>query len=108
MVDFQKNIAQFDEQNVTIVCASVDKIEDAIKTRDNHKLTFPVAYELEGEHLSELTGAFYDKDRRWSQGTGFLIDPDGKVAQAVYSTGPNGRYTAAEILKLIGYKTGKK
>ena len=51
--------------------------------------------------LGALTGAFWEDKRRCLQATGFIIKADGTVAQALYSTGPIGRYTAAEALKIL-------
>ena len=80
---------------------SVDAEVEARKTIATHALTFPVAYGADGTALGALTGAFWEDQRRCLQATGFILKGDGTVAQALYSTGPIGRYTAAEALKIL-------
>jgi peroxiredoxin len=84
-----------------LVAVSVDAEPEARKTVAEHALTFPVAYGAEGPTLGALTGAFWEEKRRCLQVTGFILKADGTVAQALYSTGPIGRYTAAEALKIL-------
>ena len=86
-----------------VIAASVDTIEDAQKTVDRHKLTFPVAHGLSAREFSQRTGAFFDDAKGFLEATGFLLRPDGVVATAVYSTGAIGRLTAADTLGMIDY-----
>ena len=39
--------------------------------------------------------------------TGFILKPDGVVASAVYSTGPIGRFTAADALAVVNFLSKK-
>jgi peroxiredoxin len=103
LVDFQSRISDFNQRNVKLLAASVDQIEDAEKTIERHKLSFPVAYGLSAREFSERTGAFFDGEKAYLQATGFLIAPDGNVALAVYSSGAIGRLTAADTLGMIDY-----
>ncbi len=80
---------------------SVDAEPEARKTAAEHALTFPLAYGVDGPQLGSLTGAYWEDKRRCLQATGFILKADGTVAQALYSTGPIGRYTAAEALKIL-------
>ncbi len=83
------------------MAVSVDTEVEAQKTIAEHALTYPVAYGASAQELGVLTGAFWEDKRRCLQATGFIIKADGTVAQALYSTGPIGRYTAAEALKIL-------
>jgi peroxiredoxin len=107
LADFQKNIEEFNKKEIKIIAGSIDSIEDAKKTIDNHKLTYPVAYGIDAVKFSKLTGAFYSKEKGYLQGTGFILNPEGNLAGAVYSTNPIGRYTASECLSMIGFMSGK-
>lgn len=107
MVDFQKSIEEFEKRGIKIIACSIDSIEDARKTSDNHNLTFPVAYGIDAVKFSDLTGAFYNKEKGYLHGAGFILNPEGKVAGAVYSTNPIGRYTAKECLSMIDFLSGK-
>lgn len=86
-----------------LIAASVDKIEDAQKTVERHKLIFRVAYGLSASAFSHRTGAFFDEEKGYLQATGFVIAPEGTIATAVYSTGAIGRLTAADTLGMIDY-----
>lgn len=85
------------------MAASIDPVDKAKETVEKYKLTFDLACQLNVKKLSEKTGAFYDEKNGFAQGAGFIIDPEGKVADAVYSTGPIGRYTASECLGMIDF-----
>ena len=80
---------------------SADTEAEAQKTIAEHVLTYPVAYGADAAQLGALTGAFWEDKRQCLQATGFIIKADGAVAHALYSTGPIGRYTAAEALKIL-------
>ena len=103
MVDFQKSIEQFHKNSIEIIGASIDPIEEAQKTVQKCELQFPLGYNLKAENFCRQTGAFYDLDRGYLQGAGFIVRPNGIVANAVYATGPIGRYTASECLGMIDY-----
>lgn len=83
------------------MAVSVDTQAEARKTIVEHGLTFPVAYAADGQKLGALTGAFWEDKRQCLQATGFIVKADGTLAHALYSTGPIGRYTAAEALKML-------
>lgn len=96
-------MADFDALGTTIIAASVDSLENARKTISRHEITFPVAYGLDPAAVGNMTGAFWDPEKGYLHATGFMIRPDGKLAGAVYSTGPVGRYRAEDTLGLIQY-----
>lgn len=108
MADFEKNIGEFTKRTVTVVGLSVDPLEEARKTVERGRLTFPIGYGVDGPAFASQTGAFYDATRGYLQATGFLLEPGGVVAQAVYSTGPVGRYVAADVIGLIDYLSKKR
>ena len=103
MADFQKNLVKFKEREVLIVAASVDQLVDAQKTVAEHGLGFAVGYGLDAQEIASRYGAFFEGEKKFLHATGFLIKPDGRVCNAVYSTGPIGRLTAADSLRLIDY-----
>jgi peroxiredoxin len=101
LADFQSRLSDFGKLDCRLAAVSVDAEVDARKTMTEHALTFPLAYGADGPQLGALTGAFWEDRRRCLQATGFILKGDGTVAQALYSTGPIGRYTAAEALKIL-------
>jgi len=108
LLDFQKNMAELSNMDVTVVAACSDSKEDAMKTVEKYNITFRVGYGLNAEEVSALTGAFYDREAGYLHTTGFVLAPDGKIANAVYSTGPVGRLVAPDVLALIKYLREKK
>jgi hypothetical protein len=74
---------------------------------EREKLTFPVAYGIDARAFAAKTGAFFDDVRGYVHATGFILRPDGKVDEAVYSTGSIGRFTSEDTLFMIDYRTKK-
>jgi peroxiredoxin len=101
LLDFQRNIEEFEKNNIKVVAASADTLEDAIKTVEKYKLTFKVGYGLNPEDISAITGAFYNKEKEYIHATGFIINQDGKIENAVYSSRSLGRLVAKDCLAFI-------
>ena len=99
---------EFRKRDVTVVAASVDTLEDARKIVETEKLIFSVGYGMEARRVSAVTGAFFEREQGYLHSTGFLIKPDGSVANAVYSTGSIGRLTAEDSLRVIDALSGRK
>ncbi len=110
MADFQNKIVEFDQRSVALVAATADSLENGKKTVEQVQLTYPLAYGLDAREFSAKTGAFFDEEKNCLQSTGFILDHDGKVTHAVYSTGPGpmSRYVAADCLDLVDYLTKLK
>lgn len=101
MADFESKAAELRAAGIRIAAASVDTGDNARKIAEELRLSYSVGYGLTAEEVSAATGAFYDADKKYLHATGFILKPDGMVAGAVYSTGPIGRYTAADVLALV-------
>lgn len=84
---------------------NVDKSEEMVRESE---FGFPVGCNLDPIEISKATGAFYDSEGGYLHASGFIIDPDGKVANAVYSTGPIGRLAAKDCLGWISFKMSNK
>jgi peroxiredoxin len=94
--------------DVRLLAASADSIEETTKTVKDHQLTFPVAYGLDVEEVSSVTGAFYDEEEKFIHATGFLVNREGTIIVASYSTGAIGRLTPQDCLTLITYLQAKQ
>ena len=105
--DFQRHLEQFGEVNAKVVALSVDAKADAEQTVNRHHLTFPVAYGLDAQAIAAEVGNYLsdgsDGKPTYSQATGFVLSPDGKVVVALYSSSAIGRLNAADTLGLIKY-----
>lgn len=76
---------------------------------DKFGITFPVAHSMDGERTAAAIGSFYDQKGKFIQPVGFILRPDNTIEVACYSTGPVGRFVAADVLNLIKfYKSQKK
>ncbi len=102
MLDFQKNIKDFERRNIQVIAASADTWDEALGTVERYKLTFRIGYGLNPREISALTGAFYNEKERYLHATGFIVGPDGKIEDAVYSSRSIGRLVAKDCLEFIG------
>ena len=83
-------------------------MEKAKETAEKAKVTFPVGYGLDPEKISAITGAYYEKERRFLHATNFLIRPDKTIEVACYSSGPIGRFVANDVLRLVRFYKSRK
>lgn len=104
MVDFQGRTEDFEKLNIQIIIASADSLEYANKMKDKVIVTFKIGWGLNAQEVSTKTGAFFDDKKNYIHATGFIINPEGKIVVASYSTGAIGRLTAADTLALILYR----
>jgi peroxiredoxin len=100
-------LKEFESEQVKIIGGSVDPVEKARETVEKNGVTYPVAYGMNAEDVSKLTGAYYDKDRKYIHATGFLVRPDNTIEVACYSTGPIGRFVAQDVLGLVKFYKSK-
>ncbi len=107
LVDYQNSLEFYNKKGVSIYTGSTDSLEDNKKLAEKHGITYPVAYGLDAEMISEITGAYYDLKGKFIQPTGFIIRPNNRLELAVYSSGPVGRLMAKNALNQIKYSMKK-
>ena len=99
----------FDAEQIKIMAGSVDPVEKTKEFLDQLGVTFPVAHSLDIATIAELTGAFYEEERRIIHPTDILVRPDKRIAVAAYSSGAVGRFVARDVLRLVKiYKSREK
>ena len=108
LADFQSSIKGFESEQVKLIAGSVDPMDKARETAEKSGITYPVAYGMDVEEISEITGAFYDNERKYLHATGYLIRPDNTIEVACYSTGPIGRFVPKDTLMLVKYYKSRK
>jgi peroxiredoxin len=101
LADYQQSLDQFSAHDAHLLALSVDSREDTRTLVDEQALSFPVGWGVDARVFSRHTGAFYHREKGFLHATGFLLDSDGQVLVAVYSSGPIGRLVAADCLGLI-------
>ena len=107
MADFQSRLSDYETRHIKIIAISADSLVNATKTVEKLRLTYPVGYGLDAHAFASMTGAFFDEANGFTHATGFILRPDNRIDEAVYSTGPIGRITAADALSMIDYRSKK-
>ena len=92
---------QFKQENVDILALSVDFLDKAKSMGGQVKATFPIAYGLEVPRDADKVGAYWEDRRKIIHATNFIIDPERRVTQACFATGPIGRIVAENALRSI-------
>jgi peroxiredoxin len=109
LVDFATHAGPFIDADIAVVAASVDSIEETAKLKEGLRVGFPMYAEVDAAAVAESTGAFMQSgDRTFLHATGFVLAPDGTIANALYSTGPIGRFTSSDILRKVLFERNKK
>lgn len=105
MAAFETLKEQFDKVNVSILAASVDSAEKALEVQA--ALSFSILYGVTREQANSI-GSWWEEKRSFIQPSEFILNNDGKVVSATYSTGPVGRLQAEDALKMIEFEERKK
>jgi thioredoxin-dependent peroxiredoxin len=92
--DFRDNLAELGDAGLDVVGISPDEPEKLARFRDAEGLTFPLLSDVDKQVLTAW-GAFGEKQMYGKTVTGvirstFLVDPDGKVEQALYNVRATG------------------
>ena len=89
------------EEGIRVVSVSVDDREKSEALVEKHKLGFPVAYGADARAVSAVTGAFVNDNPVCLQATGFVLNREGRVVTAVYSTRAIGRLMPDDVLNFV-------
>lgn len=96
------------ELGIEVVALSTDDEATSAALAAKHGLRFRLAYGVDAEAVSAATGAYVSDDARYLQSTGFVLDPNGRVITAVYSSGAVGRLAVDDVLGLVRHaKSGR-
>ncbi|MEO7352052.1 MAG: peroxiredoxin family protein [Marmoricola sp.] len=100
---FERVQEQLTELGAKVVSLSVDDEETTAALVEKRHLTFQMGHSADAHGLAEATGAFVNPEPVHLQATGFVLDPEGKVALNAYSSGAIGRLTPEAPVGLIRY-----
>jgi peroxiredoxin len=95
----------FDEVDASILAASADTLENASRVQE--ELGFRIAYGVTRDQAAAIGGWWEDR-RSIIQPSEFILDRNGSVISATYSTGPVGRLMPEDALKLITFMESRK
>lgn len=103
MADFQQHKAAFDELGAQIVAFSSDPHDSAQTTVAKLGLGFSVAHDLDAAETSQAIGCYIGvhEGTPHVQPAAFILDENGGILLAVYSSGKAGRLTAEDALTVI-------
>ncbi|MGA7540488.1 MAG: peroxiredoxin family protein [Steroidobacteraceae bacterium] len=104
---FQRAGERLAEAGIKVVALSVDDEATTTRTIEKYKLRFPLGHSANADQIAALTGAYTNDAPRYLQSTGFLLGPDGRVLNAVYSSGPIGRLVAEDVIGMVTYLKSK-
>ncbi|NVL91606.1 MAG: redoxin domain-containing protein [Desulfobacterales bacterium] len=101
-------LQELESEKIMVIAASVDLRENAREIIEKLTLTYPIAYGLNAEEISGMTGAYYHEEKKFLQPTNFLVRPDKTIEVASYSSGPIGRFVAKDVVRLVQFYKGKR
>ncbi len=105
MVGFANEIEALDAVGAKVVVASVDAIDKAREVAD--EVSFPVAFGVTRE-VADALGSWWEDRRGIIQPSEFIVGADGKIVASSYSSGPIGRFDAADVVKIIDFSESRK
>jgi peroxiredoxin len=89
-------------EGIHTVSLSADSRATARQTVTDLGIPFPVGCEADVSQVAEDLECYTDPEVTFLQSTGFVLDPDGTILLALYSSGPIGRLGPADILGFVG------
>ena len=104
---FQRASERLAAVGIKVVALSVDDEATTIGTIEKFKLSFPVGHSANADKVAAITGAHTNDSPRYLQSTGFVLAPDDKILNAVYSSGPLGRLVAEDVIGMVNYIKSK-
>jgi peroxiredoxin len=107
LAGFQRASEKLAEAGVKVVALSVDDEATTVGTIEKFKLSFPVGHSADAEKVASITGAYVNDSPRYLETTDFLLTPDGKILNAVYSSGPLGALIAQDVIGMVTYLKSK-
>ena len=105
MVGFDKELAALEAIGAKVVAASVDSIDKAKEVAD--EVSFPVAHGVTRD-IADALGSWWEDRRGIIQPSEFIVGEDGKIVTSSYSSGPIGRFDAADVVKMINFYESRK
>ena len=101
MAAWEQHKAELESLGCTIYAASVDTLDQAREVVDRGQLTYSVAYGVtKGD--AGLLAAWWSEDRGgYIQPSEFLLGRGGAVLGSIYASGPVGRMSSDEAVRLI-------
>ena len=111
LLDYELRTDVFSRLGIKVAAVFAEPRSIAESIVQDLRLTFPVGYGVDVKSAAGLTGAYYDdstRERPFLHATGFLLDQEGKVFTAVYSSRSIGRITAQDAATMVEFARRSK
>lgn len=102
---FQRALPSLSDEGIHVAALSVDTGEQAEGTVRRHDITFPVGYGADAHAVAHALQSYVHEDPPYLESSGFVIDPMGNVAVAVYSSYAIGRLMPDDVRGVVRYLT---
>lgn len=101
MAGFEEKKDKVAELGIKVFAASVDPDDKAQEVQES----VPSVTVLNGvtEEIAETLGSWWEGNRNFIQPSEFIINREGRILNSTYSSGPVGRLTADDALRIIGF-----
>jgi peroxiredoxin len=93
---------------IKVVALSADTKAAAADLVRKHGITFPVGHGIDADLIAVATGAYVNRAPHHLQSTGFVLDPEGRVITAVYSSRAIGRLVVGDVIGFVSYVKSQK
>lgn len=99
----QEHLGRLEALEAQVIAASADTEDEAQGTVEELGLEYPVLYGLDAEETSSAIGCYTGEreGRPHIQPAAFVLERDGTIAHAVYSSGKVGRLTGADAVAVV-------
>jgi peroxiredoxin len=101
LIGFRDKDAHLRELGARVVALSVDSLDQSRKLAIELELPFIMCHDLNAEEVVEHLGCYVNRSPVYLQPSGFILRPDGRILQSVYSSGPIGRLEAPDTEEII-------
>ena len=98
----QEKLAEFQKINAQILAVSTDTPENSQKLIDKHDLGFSVLAGLSRETV-EAYDLFFNEEKGYAEPAVFILRPDATVAYASLQSGPVGRPSNDNLLRIVSH-----
>ena len=96
----QEKLAEFQKENAQILAVSTDTAENSQKLVGKHNLSFLVLAGL-GREAVDAYDLFFNEEKNCAEPAIFILRPDGTVAYASLQSGPLGRSSNDDLLRIV-------
>lgn len=91
---------------IKVVAFSADGEADAAAMAKKHSVPFALGHSADVKAIIEATGAYdsvHPKQGQFLESTGFILDPNGSVVTAVYSSRAIGRLVPNDVVRVVAF-----